>query len=67
MRGILIIIFVLSSIISFAQWDVIHTSGNNGGHRDLYFLNNDTGFVIGNNENGSYVLRTLGAVVKWFC
>ena len=65
MRVIIIIIFAHSTIVCNAQWDVIHASGNNGGHRDLYFLNNDTGFVIGNNPTGSYVLRTHDGGTEW--
>lgn len=65
MRAILTLIFVFSATLLFSQWDVIHASGNNGGHRDLYFLNNDTGFVIGNNGQGSYILRTHDGGMEW--
>lgn len=65
MKAIIALIFTLSTIVTFGQWDVIHASGNNGGHRDLYFLNNDTGFVIGSGLDGSYVLRTQDGGMNW--
>lgn len=37
--------YLFLSLTAFGQWDVIHASANNGGHRDLFFLNNDTGFI----------------------
>ncbi len=48
-----------------AQWDIIHEGGNNGGHRDLFFLNNDSGFVIGSNPEGSFILRTRDGGAAW--
>ena len=65
MKALITGLFVLGSIITYGQWDVIHASGNNGGHRDLYFLNNDTGFVIGSNGDGSYILRTEDGGTDW--
>src|SRR5690606_36808785 len=70
MKAIITLIFTLFTIVTFGQWDIIHASGDNGGHRDLFFLNNDTGFVIGlyaidGAEVHSYVLRTQDGGQTW--
>src|SRR5690554_5807844 len=65
MKYLLILLAVAIPIGLTAQWDVIHKGSESGGENDLYFLNSDSGFVIGGNPNGSFVLRTHDGGVSW--
>ena len=70
MKGFLIFIFsTFVSLMAYSQWDVVHYGGELS-NKDLFFLNPDTGFVIGlyaidGAEVHSYVLRTQDGGQTW--
>ena len=65
MRNYLCLFLILIPCFANAQWDLIHKGSDLGGEIDLYFLNSDSGFVIGGNASGSFVLRTHDGGTSW--
>ena len=57
--------FILMAIPSQAQWDVIHHGSINSNDQDVFFLNSDTGYVVGISDTDSYVLRTQNGGADW--
>lgn len=61
----IVFLFVLLSIHCKAQWSIVHTGSIESADQDVYFLNSDTGFVVGINGVDTYVLRTQDAGLSW--
>lgn len=65
MKLLMSILFLISTCSAQCQWHQIRESDGLGGESDLFFLNADSGFVIGGNTNGSFILRTHDGGVSW--
>lgn len=50
-----------------AQWDVVFKDTTDMAHYDLFFIDKDTGFIVGSSSlmNSSYVLKTLNGGIDW--
>ncbi len=48
-----------------AQWSAVHSGAEGSSTKDLFFLDNDYGYVIGYFDEGSYILRTHDGGVNW--
>ena len=65
MKLTVFIIAMFTSTMAFGQWEVVYTFQENGNDKDLFFVNRDTGFVIGIQDNVSYIKRTLDGGDSW--
>ncbi len=65
MRLLLAIVLLGICLKSNAQWQTIHEGSIYSNDKDLYFLNRDTGFVVGNSLDGAYILRTHDGGAHW--
>ncbi len=61
----LILLCIGISNIAAAQWSQIYENNDFAGQTDVFFLNADTGFVVGNNSVGGFVLRTHNGGASW--
>ena len=64
-RALLFILLISVPLCISAQWEVVYTGGTTYNDMDLFFLSADTGFVIGTDQAGAYVLRTYDGGVSW--
>lgn len=65
MKFVISILFLIATCDAQCQWHQIRESDGLGGESDLFFLNADSGFVIGGNTNGSFILRTHDGGTSW--
>jgi len=73
MKFLVSILFLINTSLAFSQWELIspnipQTDLINYNIRDVHFINQDTGFVVGNIQHSSLfgvVLRTFDGGVNW--
>ncbi|NEN22577.1 T9SS type A sorting domain-containing protein [Cryomorpha ignava] len=56
---------MICPLASFGQWEIAYQASINSNDQDVYFLNSDTGFVVGISSTDSYVLRTQNGGADW--
>ena len=61
----MVILFGILGLNCQAQWNVVHYGSLESADQDVFFLNPDTGFVVGINGVDTYVLRTQDGGASW--